>query len=155
MMKKLCAAFLALLLTLSLAACGSSSGGNIEGSLQELLQKVTDGATDPEMALMDTEVNSDNFAGYFFIDPVEGAEGRVSEAAINAIPHSIGLLRVPASADPEKVKTDIEANLNPRKWVCVEAEKTAVVRHGDLILVAMSSADSVDKAVANFDALAK
>ena len=156
MTKKLLSAFLALTFLFTLTACGAPEAGkNIEGSLEELLTKVTNGASDPEMALMTTQVNQDNFTWYFFIDPVEGAEGAVSEAAIGSIPHSIGLLRVPESADPEQVKKDIEAKLDPRKWVCVEAEKTAVIRHGDLILVAMSTADSVDKAVANFDALAK
>lgn len=157
MKKRLFSAILSLLLVFSLCACGSDSpqSGNIEGTLEEILGKVVKDAADPEMALLETPVTEENFSWFFFIDPIEGAEGLVSEAAIGSIPHCIGLLRVPASADAEQVKNDIEANLNPAKWVCVEAEKTAVVRHGDLILVALAETTAVDKAVEQFDALAK
>lgn len=154
LMKKIATALLAFTL-LILTGCGTASGGNIEGTLDEILTKVTDGATDSEMKLMTTEVTDDNFSWYFFVEPIEGAEGLASEAAVNAIAHTIALLRVPDGTDAETVRADIEKNIDPRKWVCVEAEKTAVVRHGNLILVAMSDAATVEKAVKNFDALAK
>lgn len=149
-------AMVMLCMVVLLVGCGNNSSktANIEGTLPEIMEKVNDGA-DIQAMLMDTEVNDANFQSYFFIEPIKDAEGLVSEAAINAIAHTVQLLRVPEGTDAEKVRTDIEANLNPRKWICVEAEKTAVVAHGDLILVAMSTPDIVDKVVANFDALAK
>lgn len=156
-MKKLSVLLLAFVLALSCAACGQTAGNtgdaNIEGSVEELLGKVTDGVTDPEMGLVTVEADETNFAWYFFIDPIEGAEAWVSEPMIGSIPHFVGLLRVPEGVDAETVRSDIEANLDPRKWVCVEAEKTAVLRRGDLILVVMSEADSVSKATENFNAL--
>ncbi len=155
-MKRFCVILLAALLVISCAACGGSGAGGgdkIEGDIHELLTQVTDGVTDPEMSLVDAEVNDDNFAWYFFIDPIEGAEAAVSEPMIGSIAHFVGLLRVPQGTDAETVRADIEKNLNPRKWVCVEAEKTAVVLRGDLILVAMSEASAVDKAVENFNGL--
>lgn len=65
------------------------------------------------------------------------------------------MLRLPEGADAAEIQKEIEENLNPRKWVCVEAESSKVARHGNLILVAMSSKDAVNKAVSNFDALSK
>lgn len=154
-MKKLISALLSLLLILSLAACDrqGNGSGNIEGAMDEILSKVTDGVTDPEMALTTTTADNDSFSWFFFIDPIEGAEAVVSEASISSIPHSIGLIRLPDSADPQQVKEDITEKLDPRKWICVEAEKTAVEVKGNLILVAMSSKEAVDKAVENFQSL--
>ncbi len=153
-MKRACVILLAALLILCCAACGGeNSGDTVSGDIHDLLSQVIDGVTDPEMSLIDTEVNDDNFAWYFFIDPIEGAEAAVSEPMIGSIPHFVGLLRVPDGTDAETVRAEIENNLNPQKWVCVEAEKATVVRRGDLILVAMSEASGVDRAVENFNAL--
>lgn len=156
-MKKVFALVLVLSLLVCFAACGEANGtagsGNIEGNLTDLLQKVTDGATDPEMALIETEVTEDMFSWYLFIDPIDGAEAVVSEPMIGSIPHSVVLLRVPASADAEAVRGEIEEKLDPRKWVCVEAEKTAVLRRGDLILMVMSDTETVNKVISNFNSL--
>ena len=48
---------------------------------------------------------------------------------------------------------DVEANLNPAKWVCVEAEKTAVLVHNCTVLLVMSWSDVTDALTANFNAL--
>ena len=49
------------------------------------------------------------------------------------------------------VAADIEANMYPRKWICVEAEATLVKTSGQYVLMAMSSQDIVDAISANFD----
>lgn len=155
-MKKVFAFVLVLSLLLCCAACGEQGGavgGNIEGNLSDLLAKVTKDATDPEMSLIETEVMEDMFSWYLFIDPIDGAEAVVSEPMIGSIPHSVVLLRVPDSVDAEQVRGEIEEKLDPRKWVCVEAEKTAVLRRGNLILMAMSDKDTVDKVISNFNSL--
>lgn len=158
-MKKAISLFLMTCLLLALAACGQpakeSGTDNIEGSLSDLLSQVTKDATDPELSLMETEVTDENFSWFLFIDPIEGAEAIVSEPGIGSIPHCVALLRVPDSVDAEEVRSEIEEKLDPRKWVCVEAEKTAVLRRGNLILIAMSEAATVDKVTANFEALGK
>lgn len=156
-MKKCCAVLLAVLLAVCCAACSGNGSGNsapkFDGDINELLSQVTEGVTDPEMSLVNPEITDENFSWYFFIDPIEGADAAVSEPMIGSIPHFIGLLRVPEGTDAETVRADIEKNLDPRKWVCTEAEKTAVLLRGNLILVAMSDKDAVSKATANFNAL--
>ena len=52
----------------------------------------------------------------------------------------------------QAVAEDIEANANPNKWLCVTAEKTQVVSHGNLVLLVMSFEDDVDTIVDNFNA---
>lgn len=160
-MKKLLSFALALILSISLAACGNSgekgsgapASDKVEGAVSDLLAAVVKDATDPELSLVEPEINDENFTWYFFIDPIEGAEAAVSEPMIGSIAHFVGLLRVPEGTDPETVRADIEEKLDPRKWVCVEAETTAVIRRGDLILVAMSEKAVVDKVTENFNAL--
>ncbi len=154
-MKKIFAILLAVSLALLCAACGSSPAGEkkIEGSVEELLGQVTADAADPEIGLVTAQATEETFQWYFFVDPIDGAEGWVSEPMIGSIPHFVGLLRLPESSNAEEVQAEIEKNINPRKWVCVEAEKTAVLRRGDLILVVMSDADVVSKVTANFNAL--
>ncbi len=156
-MKKLCL-FALCLCFLAFAGCSSSSqqsseaAGNIEGTLDELMPKVIEGL-DPELALMEFPITKDNFSSYFFIDYVEGSTGLASDAAINAIPHSVALLRLPESEDSKAVCDEIEKNLDPRKWICVEAEASKVLAKGNLILVVMSDQATVDLVAKNFEAL--
>ena len=154
MKRRIAALLLLLLLLTGCGTVGSESESVIEGSLEELLAKVTEGV-EPDIMVMETPLTQENFSSYLFIDYVEGSEGLASDAAINAIAHSVVLLRLPEGADAAEIQKEIEENLNPRKWVCVEAESSKVARHGNLILVAMSSKDAVNKAVSNFDALSK
>ena len=55
--------------------------------------------------------------------------------------------------EAKKLAADVEANLNPAKWVCVEAEKTAVLVHNCTVLLVMSWSDVTDALTANFNAL--
>lgn len=143
------------LLLVALSGCGTpAASGKIEGTLEEIMAKVQKDAG-IEMAVMDMPITEENFTSFLFIDPVTGGEALASEAAMSAIAHSIVLLRVPADADGEKLATEIKEKADPRKWICVEAEKTEVKRHGDLILLVMSTTAITDKVIANFDALAK
>ncbi len=158
-MKKLFCLLLALSLLFCCAACGGSGAsgtedGTIEGDLSELLSQVTKDATDPELSLVEAQVNEENFSWYLFIDPIEGAEAVVSEPVIGSIPHCVALLRVPDTSDAEQVRSEIEEKLDPRKWVCAEAESTAVLRKGNLILLAMSDTGTVKKVTDNFNGLA-
>ena len=49
--------------------------------------------------------------------------------------------------------TKIKDSVNPRKWVCVEAEKVVVENRGNLIILIMSSSDNVDKLLTGFNNL--
>lgn len=162
-MKKIVCALLALAMIGSLAACGSSpasSGGSTqtypgdEMSVSEIKDKVLEGLTDLPM-LGDIEPDAESFEYYAFVPYQEGVECIVSEAMINAIAHSMVVLRAPDAETAQSMAEQIEANANPAKWICVEAEKTIVSVHGSTILLVMSSADTADAIAANFDALWK
>lgn len=176
-MKKMMALILALVMALSLVACGGSSGGaGDDMALKDIADKLTEGLKEDEMPAMETvtldeeidaaiemqpegqdldkdELKKDMFQSYLFIPSVDGAEVVIQEPMMGSFAHSAVLLRLPEGADVEAVRKDIEANANPRKWVCVEAEKVNVTAHGNTILLVMSDAKTADTMTANFDAL--
>jgi len=99
------------------------------------------------------EITDENFKAYFFVDEPAGAKAIVSEAMIGSIAHSVGLVRVAEENDAAALAKEIEKNLNPRKWICVEAEKSVVLQKGDLVLYVMSFEDTAKQIAANFEKL--
>lgn len=133
---------------------GDVSDNTATQDLRATFDSVIAGITPEELALDTVEVNNDLFPGVFFVDaPAQAYEAYVSMPLIGSIAHQVALVRVSDGTDVAALAADMEANLDPRKWVCVEAEKTAVLTKDNMILVVMSTADVVDAATANFEAL--
>ncbi len=108
--------------------------------------------TDAELPrVIETELTSDLFKAYLFIDPIDGAEALSSDAMMSSVAHSVVLLRVPKGSDAEAIAADIEKNANPLKWVCVSAKKVVVKSTGNLILLVMSSEANADIIAKNFE----
>ena len=152
-MKKLTALLLAVLLVFGLAACaGSPAESNAKPgdtmTLQDILTSITKDVAD----LPDTETTAltkDNFEYFAFTAMPDGVEA----IAANAVAHSVVLMRAQDAETAKKLAADVEANLNPAKWVCVEAEKTAVLVHNCTVLLVMSWSNVTDALTANFNAL--
>lgn len=124
-----------------------------EEKLEELmgiLHQLVDGIND-EMAIMEDEIFTDSFEWLVGVPYVEGAYAVMSAPLMNAIAHEVILIELPEGADVEAFAADVEANLNPRKWVCVEAEKTWVKTSGQYVVKVMSSTEMADAVEANFN----
>lgn len=158
-MKKTGSLILAILLAFGLIGCSSKAPAAEEKpgdgmSLTEIADSILTDVPDlPKVQSM--ELNGDNFAQFAFVERPDGVEGLVSEAMISSIAHSVVLLRTPDNQSAQLLAEDVEANANPRKWICVEAEKTIVSVHGSTVLLVMSFEKSADTIAANFDALWK
>lgn len=126
-----------------------------EMSLLEIVDELYKGYGEEDLPVLETNELTDpeTFEWITFIPYVEGYEAVCSEPMMSSIAHSVVLLRVPEGTDVESVRSAIESNLNPAKWVCVEAEKTAVIAHNNTILMIMSTVERVDTISANFNAL--
>ncbi|NCB73873.1 MAG: hypothetical protein EOM51_03895 [Clostridia bacterium] len=153
-MKKILSLIMCAVLVFSLTACGSlsekSSGDTM--SLEEIFTSILKGVDNlPELSY--TQLNSDNYHYYLFIDPIEGAEALADDANINAVPHSAVLLRVPEGVDALATAAEIEANADLNKWICVGAENKIVKVHGRTILLVMSYTETADQIAENFDKL--
>jgi hypothetical protein len=120
--------------------------------LSGIMDSILDGVQDLP-AVGEVPLDADNFEFYAFIDYADGYEGLASEAMINAIAHSAVLVKLPEGADVAAVAADIEANADPHKWICVDAEKTIVSTNGNYVLLVMSTNDTATAISDNFLAL--
>ena len=121
-----------------------------EQEVLDTLQKLVAGAADDIMC-DNIILPAEQYPYYLFIDYIEGSIAASASAMIGSIAHSVVLLKLPEGADVAAVAADIEANMDPRKWICVEAEATMVKTSGQYVLMAMSSQATVDAISANFD----
>ena len=121
-----------------------------EQEVLDTLSQLVAGAADDIMC-DNVIIPADQYPYYLFIDYNDGSIAASASAMIGSIAHSVVLLKLPADADVAAVAADIEANMDPRKWICVEAEATLVKTSGQYVLMAMSSQDAVDAISANFD----
>ena len=150
-MKKLFLVLLVLVSCFGLTGCGNK---NIEGSLEEIMEKVYAGIPDDQkpMMLTNIEVTEENVEGFLGTDNVEYKEALASESGVGSIAHSVVLIRTNEGADVEAIKKTIKDKVNPRKWVCVEAENVYVESKGDLIILIMSN-ELADDIKTNFEKL--
>lgn len=121
-----------------------------EQEVLDTVQQLVAGAAD-EIMCDNIIISSDQYPYYLFIDYIEGSIAASSSAMIGSIPHSVVLLKLPEDADVAAVAAEIEENMDPRKWICVEAEATMVKTSGQYVLMVMSSQATVDAISANFD----
>ncbi len=132
----------------------SASSNTADGSLNDMnLNAIADAliANIADMPMTENmEITADLYPNYLFVDYVEGSEALASEALMSSVAHSAVLLRLAEGSDVEKVRSEIEANADPAKWICVGAEKTAVVSNGNLILLVMSFEEITDTMVDRF-----
>lgn len=150
-MKRMMYLLLACVMLFAGSACGEKKaspgeGMTVDSILNEVMKNV-----DTEFEASTTLVNSESFPYFAFIDYEEGFECAVNEAMMNAVAHSAVLVRVPDGTDAANVASDISANADPRKWICVEAEKTEVVQNGNLVLLVMSFEDTAKAVVESFN----
>lgn len=122
-----------------------------EKSLTDLMTSILNGVETPNYAI--TELAAEQYPLYLFIDQPEGAQAVTADSLIGSIAHSVVLMRLPDGADVSGIAKQVKDNADPRKWICVEAEKVIVKTKGDLVLLVMSTTDIADAIAANFDAL--
>ena len=151
-MKKILVLLTALVLTLTLAGCGEK---NVQGSLEDIMDKVYASIPEEErpMMLMNTEVTEENVEMYLGTADIEYEEALASESGVGSIAHSVVLVRVKDGANVEVIKEKIENSVNPRKWICVEAEEVEVESKGNLIILIMTSEANAEKIETEFDKL--
>lgn len=125
-----------------------------EVSLSSIIQKLYEGIPEADMPMvMDVTLSAENSEYYVGVPYSSYKEGLASDAAIGSIAHSVCLLRAADADKAASLAKSVKEKANPRKWVCVEAEKVIVKQKGNLVLLIMTSADKADKISTNFDNL--
>ncbi len=118
-------------------------------SLKQIMSGLISGINDTPK-LMELELDSENFSAFAFADYVDGAEGLVSEPMMGSFAHSVVLVRLPEGADVNAFASEMKSKADPRKWICVEAEKVTVTKKGNLVLLVMSSTDVANTITSRF-----
>ena len=153
-MKKLICAVLALTLARAMTACGgkqptatTAPAANIEGTMEELLNKVIEqrpvefaGGVFP-IDLTDTsEDGAWAIKSYTGLDDASQlTEAAAYEPMMGSLAFSMVMVRTAEGADTRAVAESMKSGVDPRKWICVEADDLKVAGIGDVVMLIMVS----------------
>ena len=157
-MKKLICAVLALSLVLAMTACGKQATettapettapeGALVGSMEELLEKVIE-ARPVEFAggVIPIDLTDTSEDGLWAIKSYTGLEDAslLTEAAayepmMGSLAFSMVMVRTKGGEDPKAVAESMKSGVDPRKWICVEADDVKAAGIGDVVMLIMVS----------------
>lgn len=132
-MKKILMLFMIAVLAVGAVACGNNSSGQgdssgpVEGSLQEIMDKVYAGVQQELPEMMETVLEADNMVYFLGSDKIDLVEGLASEPMMSSIAHSVVLLRLKEGAEVDAIMETIRTSVDPRKWICVGVEEDQVI----------------------------
>ena len=152
-MKKILALFLAAMMALGFAAFNKPADDNNDGSgvsmsLNEIIDAVY--KKNPIDLSLETDSvdisNADMFNSFTGLDSADKIkEAVVSEPMMGSQAYSFVLVRVKDAADAEEVANAMINGINPRKWICVEADDVRVMVKGDVVALYMVDSELGDE----------
>lgn len=129
----------------------SNKEQNLTLTPTEIVAKMYEGFGEDELPMLgDKELVAEELEYNLGLTELDFVEGTVSEPMIGSIAHSVVVVRVKEGVDVAQTVADIKAKVNPRKWVCVEAETVLVESKGDIIVLVMSNNDTATRMMENF-----
>ena len=159
-MKKIFAMLLAVVMMFSLVACGGKTAEpttaptdatvKVEGTMEELLNKVVEinpvefmGGT---MPIDLTDTSEDGLWNIKYNTGLDSAEG-LTDAAVfgpmmGSMAFSMVMVRTAEGTDVKTVAEGMKNGIDPRKWICVEADDVQVVSFGDVVMLIMVDSTS-------------
>ena len=147
-MKKLIAILMLTAMVLSLTACGAKTpaedkpqGADLSGeTVEALIEKIYETKM-PEFALMTMPVDLADAETTAWLtgvsDPALLKEAAVSESMMGSQAYSLVMVRVNDAAKAEEVAQMMLDNIDPVKWICVQADDIDAAIYGDLVLFVM------------------
>ena len=156
-MKKFICLCLALTMALSLAACGKKApaettapAASVEGTMEELVNKIIDNRPvefSGGSIVIDLADTSED--GQWIVKSYTGLEdaSALTDAAayepmMSSIAFSLVTVRVAPDGDTRAVAESMKSGIDPRKWICVEADDLLVAGYGDVVMLIMVSSTS-------------
>lgn len=155
-MKKLICLCLALAMAMSLAACGkkapeettaATSAPSVEGTMEELVNKIIEKRpvefSGGSMVIDLADTSED---GQWALKSYTGLEdaslltdAAVYEPMMGSLAFSLVAVRVAPGGDSKAVAESMKSGIDPRKWICVEADDLLVAGYGDVVMLIMVS----------------
>ena len=153
-MKKILSALLVVGALLMFTGCSNSKTQNLTLTPTEIVAKMYEGFGEEELPMLgEKELIAEELEYNLGLTELDFVEGTVSEPMMGSIAHSVVVVRVKDGVDVAKTVEDIKAKVNPRKWICVEAETVLVESKGDIIVLVMSNNDTATRMMENFKKL--
>ena len=70
-------------------------------------------------------------------DPAQLKQAAFFEPMMSSIAFSLVMVRTADAVDPKEVAQAMKEGINPRKWICVEADDMLVAGCGDVVMLIM------------------
>ena len=145
-------------LVMGITACGKDEekkeANKLDLSVEKIVDRVYDNIPDDDMpALITMEILDDNIEYYLGTKDIDYKKAIASEPLMSSNAWSVVIVELNDGADVEKTKKAIKDNVNPAKWICVDAEKVIVENRGNIIILIMmdeGNANIADKVLENF-----
>ena len=129
----------------------------LDAELSELLDKMyaikgPDFDVETDTVDFDDEYAVSSYTGLTMDDVKKLDAAIVSEPMMGSQAYSLVLVRLKDKADAADIAQKMADGINPRKWVCVEADELTVVSKDNIIMLFMADHElySMDDAVAAF-----
>ncbi len=138
-----------MLLAFNLCACANKQE-NVDLPLNEVMDQLYSDVADlPQLDRV--TLTEENQGMYIGEADIQYQEAMASEPLINAIAHSVILIRLEEDSDVEAAKEELKASINPRKWICVwvEDEDVIIDNKGNLIVVIIVAEPEIRQAIAD------
>lgn len=140
-----------------------SSEKTLPGTMEETINKIMEenpvefmGGVIPldlEDASEDAQLAFESYTGLKIRDLIK--EGAVYEPMMGSQAFSLVLVRVADAAKAEQVAKDMKANIDPRKWICVQADQVMLAGYGDVVMFIMLDSQLGKTAQSYVDAFQK
>lgn len=145
MLKKITALAMAVMMVMAFSACGGEA--KIEGTLEEITNKIYENAEGFEIGVMNTmvDVADADVVNYALgtSDASDIAEILASDALMMPVSYAMAVVRAEEGADVAKLAERLHNSANAAKWICVTAEKVLTAYCGDVIIVVMGQEANV------------
>ena len=133
------------------------SNDSLNYTSMQIAEKVYEGFKEDELPMLEKSDMSTMIENQLFslendlgIKELNYEEATVSQPMMGSIPHSVVIIKLKDTEDAAVVTQEIKDNINPRKWVCVEAEQVYVENRGNTIIAVMADKTTADKIIENF-----
>ena len=111
-------------------------------TLFALTEKLYDGINPEDMPMVGTmELTEENFEYSAFVPYKSTYLAVESLPMMGSMPHSVVIVKADSEAEAAQLAKDMEANANPRKWICVSARSVKATSKGQYAILVMTSCE--------------
>ena len=125
----------------------TTASASFEGTMEELVNKIIENRPVEFMgAATVIDLTDTSEDGQWMVKSFTGLEDAsvITEAAVyepmmGSLAFSLVTVRVAPDGDAQAVAESMKAGIDPRKWICVEADDLLVAGRGDIVMLIMVS----------------